>query len=82
MDFFTNAVRGLSKNSYHFDILESAYKLEVSSLNKLYVQMYREIFNDSEEIKYKKLSLAHRLCSTHGDKSWNKYEGIPNESDL
>jgi hypothetical protein len=29
MDFFTNAVRGLSKNSYHFDILEKAYKVEV-----------------------------------------------------
>lgn len=29
MDFFTNAVRGLAKNGYHFDILEKAYKLQV-----------------------------------------------------
>lgn len=29
MDFFTNAVRGLAKSGYHFDILEKAYKMEV-----------------------------------------------------
>lgn len=29
MDFFTNAVRGLSKTGFHFETLEQAYKFQV-----------------------------------------------------